>query len=301
MKTVVINGISGWLGRTTVRSLRDSGFRDYEIIGIGSHEREIQIRDEVFPVTKIENFKKTSDIAIYFDFAFKTREIEKEIGQKRYQEINEELIAKSTHFILSNKPHSVVLASSGAVYEALNQDSQAQPTTNSYSILKRMQEEQIEKASSTARATYIQSRIFNISGHEINKPNLFAISDLISQAIRKQEITIRSAGKVTRRYCLLEELVSLILFLADNSISAQFDSGGEIVEIRELAVRVANLFIQEIPIIEHHLPSSSLDSNYFSTSFKYENLLNVHLGRFPVPLDEQLIITFEAVRNLLLK
>jgi len=301
MRTIVVNGLSGWLGKSTIEVLRGFNPNEFQVIGIGSHDREIKLGNELFSIIKMENFRKTSDIAIYFDFAFKTREVEEELGRDKYIGVNRELIEKSKKFILTNIPSCVVLASSGAIYEALENESPEKQGVNPYSVLKLLQEEEIGFSANKTKANFIQTRIFNISGKNINKPNLFAMSNLMTQAIMEKRITIQSPGQITRRYCLAEELMELIFSLAEQQKSVKFDSGGEKIEIRALAKKIAGLFLEEIPIYESKISDINEDSDYFSESFKYEELIKANLRRDPLSIDKQLVITLRALKELLIK
>jgi nucleoside-diphosphate-sugar epimerase len=249
----------------------------------------------------MENFRKTSDIAIYFDFAFKTREVEEELGRDKYIGVNRELIEKSKKFILTNIPSCVVLASSGAIYEALENESPDKQGVNPYSVLKLLQEEEIGFSANKTNANFIQTRIFNISGKNINKPNLFAMSNLMTQAIMEKKITIQSPGQITRRYCLAEELMELIFSLAEQQKSVKFDSGGEKIEIRALAKKIATLFSELIPIQESNTATEQKNSDYFSKSYEYEELIEANLGRKPLSIDNQLALTLKGVKELLIK
>jgi nucleoside-diphosphate-sugar epimerase len=301
MQTIVVNGLSGWLGRSTIEVLRGFNPNEFQVIGIGSHDREIKLGNELFSIIKMENFRKTSDIAIYFDFAFKTREVEEKLGRDKYIDVNRELIEKSKKFILANIPSCVVLASSGAIYEALENESPDKQGVNSYSVLKLLQEAEIDFSANKTNANFIQTRIFNISGKNINKPNLFAMSNLMTQAIVEKRITIQSPGQITRRYCLAEELIELIFSLAEQQKSVKFDSGGEKIEIRSLAKKITSLFSEFIPIQESNIPAEQKNSDYFSKSYEYEELIKANLGRKPVSIDNQLALTLKGVKELLIK
>jgi len=301
MRTIVVNGLSGWLGKSTIEVLRGFNPNEFQVIGIGSHDREIKLGNELFSIIKMENFRKTSDIAIYFDFAFKTREVEEELGRDKYIGVNRELIEKSKKFILTNIPSCVVLASSGAIYEALENESPEKQGVNPYSVLKLLQEEEIGFSANKTKANFIQTRIFNISGKNINKPNLFAMSNLMTQAIMEKRITIQSPGQITRRYCLAEELMELIFSLAEQQKSVKFDSGGEKIEIRALAKKIATLFSELIPIQESNTATEQKNSDYFSKSYEYEELIEANLGRKPLSIDNQLALTLKGVKELLIK
>jgi len=301
MRTIVVNGLSGWLGKSTIEVLRGFNPNEFQVIGIGSHDREIKLGNELFSIIKMENFRKTSDIAIYFDFAFKTREVEEELGRDKYIGVNRELIEKSKKFILTNIPSCVVLASSGAIYEALENESPEKQGVNPYSVLKLLQEEEIGFSANKTKANFIQTRIFNISGKNINKPNLFAMSNLMTQAIMEKRITIQSPGQITRRYCLAEELMELIFSLAEQQKSVKFDSGGEKIEIRALAKKIATLFSELIPIQESNTATEQKNSDYLSKSYEYEELIEANLGRKPLSIDNQLALTLKGVKELLIK
>jgi hypothetical protein len=80
--------------------------------------------------------------------------------------------------------------------------------------LKLLQEKEIGFSANKTNANFIQTRIFNISGKNINKSNLFAMSNLMTQAIVEKRITIHSPNQI-----LLPSLERLKLLGWEQSVS----------------------------------------------------------------------------------
>ncbi len=205
--------------------------------------------------------------------------------------MNQKIISSSEDFILKYAPKSIFLASSGAAYEkGIKQNEHT-----CYGKLKVEQEERVALASKIGESVLTVCRIFNLSGRHISKSSTFALANFFSSAKQNLRIEINSCFPVFRRYCLDEEIVELALNLMSQGESHAFDSGGYKVELRDLAILVAELVGKEIqlefPEIDHSIPAS----NYFSTSNKYEELLEKNLGRKPASIAIQLKETYEGM------
>jgi hypothetical protein len=81
----------------------------------------------------------------------------------------------------------------------------------------------------------------------------------------------------------------------------KFDSGGEKIEIRALAKKIATLFSELIPIQESNTATEQKNRDYFSKSYEYEELIEANLGRKPLSIDNQLALTLKGVKELLIK
>ena len=70
----------------------------------------------------------------------------------------------------------------------------------------------------------------------------YALSDFIESARLKNEIQIKSGGKVFRRYLDAGEFMEVLAKLAISGESRVLDSGGEVIEIGELSQLVVGHF-----------------------------------------------------------
>jgi len=293
---LAVSGATGWLGSELIRYVQShKDFSRSHIVAITSRNGVLQVEKNIIELSKFDSLSKNLEIDYYFDFAFVTREKFPQLGPKKYKEVNLKLIEDSVKFIKSYKPKAVLLASSGAVYKLNRYQHTIQNTL--YSELKQFQEIELSEACKTVNSNLIISRIFNLAGNGIRKVDTFAIAEFVYRAIHNQDIFIKSDFPVMRRYCDINQFLSLGFYLSLNKESITFDTGGVKIEIRELAKLVIDKLnskskIKTIPINKNLEPD-----NYFSNDFNYENLLEKCLGLKPATIYDQV----ESTKNALLR
>ena len=292
-QNIAVSGATGWLGGELIRILVNNKiFLNSDIFPITSSEKIIEINNSKYVTKKFENIQASQTFDYYFDFAFLTREKQTNIGPQKYKEINSEIIRNSVNFIMKNQPKIVILASSGAVYGSYqNQEN------NLYSELKKVQEFKISEACNLVSSKLIIVRVFNLSGSGIKKISTFALAEFIYRSLRNEEITIKSNYPVFRRYCDVSEMLNLIIKLSITNENYVFDSGGTKIEIKELAKRIIKIMDSSSKIFSPKINSSLPPDNYFSNSNEYESLVEKHLGLKTVTLENQILLTKEALSN----
>jgi nucleoside-diphosphate-sugar epimerase len=118
---------------------------------------------------------------------------------------------------------------------------------NPYGALKKEYEETLDTASKEARADISIARVWSVSGSQVTKPDLFALSNLIMQA-KTGHIEVRAPQKVFRRYAAIEDVIAVALSDSGLNGAQIFDTGGELIEIGELANLVKALVNPEAKI-----------------------------------------------------
>lgn len=182
----------------------------------------------------------------------------------------------SVNLINVLRPKNVVLASSGAVYKA---GKILENFNNSlYSDLKIFQEEKIQEACSKVNSNLITIRIFNLSGNGMPRKNIFALSQIIREALNNQKIFIESNFHVNRSYCDVTQLLRMLIAASNSGYIGTLDSSGVKIEIRALAEKVVNELKSLSKIHAPDVTSGALPDNYFSESKKYDGLLKEYLG-----------------------
>jgi nucleoside-diphosphate-sugar epimerase len=293
---IVISGGTGWIGRSIVEQITESNLcKPEQIILISSTDKTIEISKKNFKSFSWENLKINSQVTLYFDLAFQTQDKLNSLGESKYVEQNETIIENSIKFIKNHKPKVIFLASSGAVY-GKNYLSVPKPVST-YGELKYKQELQISKVARDLNLKLIISRIFNISGGNINKFETFAIAQMIKSAVEQQSIKVFANHQVFRRYSDVNQLIRLILELLSTNTNCIFDSGGPLVEIRELAAGIRKIVNPSAKLELTEVDLNSPADDYYSRSDQYENLLKEYLGEVNVNIDEQISETFNYIKN----
>jgi nucleoside-diphosphate-sugar epimerase len=292
-QSVAISGASGWLGRQLMAIYSSNpNFKQENFIAITSKRQKIQIGNKVVTTTNFQANEKYSTIDVYYDFGFLTREKISEIGPEKYFEANIQIIENSLSFISKWKPKKVVLSSSGAIYSPLENNQ-----NDLYGSLKRIQELRTQEVCDKLGIDLIIPRIFNLSGVGIYKINTFAISNIINSALLGSEIIITSNAPVVRRYCDINEFLTLLISLTNKNYTGIFDTGGEKIEIQELTSLVVKKVKSKSLITYPTIDASLKSDEYFSTSTEYENLLDKNVGKAPLPIESQIEITAKYIKE----
>jgi nucleoside-diphosphate-sugar epimerase len=207
--------------------------RGDEVLAFASARKELR-RDDgtVVPVAPLDDLIGTPhDVLLHFAYATG----EHAGAGDAYVATNVAITATVVEAIARQRPGAVVYASSGAVHRDGAGDLRADP----YGTLKRLDELTLRAAAHDAGAAAVVARVFNVAGPWLLKRG-FAIADLIDQVRDGGPVVLRAAHPVVRSYVDVEDLVTLLLALADAGQDAAFDTEGEVaVEMGELAARVA--------------------------------------------------------------
>lgn len=230
---VLITGASGWLGRTALDLLAPLGLPTRALasrartIRVGDREIECRVWDE----REVSAFAPT----VVLDCAFLTRDRVADMPLNDYVAANRALTKRLLHATqLPGVRLALTVSSGAAVYphDALDGPIEDNP----YGYLKREAEYRLVDAAAESGAVPVVARAWSISGAHMQKPQNYALGSMI-QAAASGAIRITARRPVFRRYVLAEEL--LALGIAEGGVGpATIDSGGELVEMGELAARI---------------------------------------------------------------
>lgn len=265
-----IIGASGWVGSNVVEFARRFEV-DLHLFGSSSRSQEIAGRSEV--IEKYDPHAMSSNrYDFIFDCAFQTRE--KLLQLPHLVEANLNLNAM-TQFLASNgRFETYVYFSSGAALGATE-------TNEPYGSAKALAEESLlEIAYRTGKDIRIQ-RLWNVTGPHCQKKQEFAFTSLVQSAMQERRIEINSKTFIWRRFADLRQVIGIAIA---EPLSEPLDSGGELVEIRQLA----SLIMQELPYSVEYTDAreSQYHSLYFSKSMSYEEKL-LDLGVTPRSILDQ--------------
>lgn len=233
---VLVTGATGWLGRTALDLLGPLGL---PTLALASRARMIRVGDRqvqcrVWDDREVAAFEPT----IVVDCAFLTRDRVADMPLEEYVAVNRALTERLVYAAgLAGVRLALTVSSGAAVYphDALD----APIEDNPYGYLKREGERRLTQAAAASGATPVVVRAWSISGAHVQKPRGYALASMIQDA-HAGGIRIMARHPVFRRYVLAEEL--LAVGLAEGGVGpATIDSGGELVEMAELAARVAQV------------------------------------------------------------
>jgi nucleoside-diphosphate-sugar epimerase len=241
------------------------------LLALGSENKTLMLDGVEVTVYKqsmqtIRDFRPT----IVIDAAFLTRDKLEALGQRKFITINQGLISDSLEMACLPSVRKYVGFSSGATVNLAGQASFALHD-NPYAALKREYEDGISKLSAATKGIVSVARVWSVTGSHLTKPDLFAFSNLISQA-RSGRIVIKAKNLVFRRFCTIDEVLSVALADSGNH-SPIFDTGGDLIEIGELA-EIVRQEVNPKAAIVRELREGTEPDNYYSDSKVWDQLLN---------------------------
>jgi nucleoside-diphosphate-sugar epimerase len=111
---------------------------------------------------------------------------------------------------------------------------------NPYGYLKRRAEEGLASAAGDRGIAAVVARAWSVSGAFVQKPRSYAFSDMILQAVNGA-IHVSAVTPVYRRYVSVEDLLAVALASASEPGFREVSSGGELLEMGQLASAVASV------------------------------------------------------------
>lgn len=233
---LLLLGAGGWFG-TTLRSVLE-GTRRPTSLCIASKAR-INVSTgstwqlEAWDTEKVRKFSPT----IVVNFAFLTKERVAIEGEAHYREVNERLMAQFAEAIALPEVRGILTTSSGAAV--------TEPE-HPYGEMK-LEEERLAIDAASAVCGSVVARTYSVSGPYVRRPLDYAFSSFVYQALRGR-ITITASGPVYRRYVDAAEYLSVCLTQALEGRSGVVESGGELVELGDLAGRVARCIGTDVAV-----------------------------------------------------
>jgi nucleoside-diphosphate-sugar epimerase len=272
---VLVTGAGGWFGQTAIAMIGEAGV---ELVATGSKDQQIEIDGKTQTVHTqsldvIEAFKPT----VVIDTAFVTRERLSVLGHKAYVETNQRIIHQSLEIATLPSVRKYIGFSSGATMHLAGHTSFSL-AENPYAAQKRIYESQISEIAARVPSDISIARVWSVTGSYCTKPDSFAFTDLITQA-KLGLIQIKAKRHVYRRYCAIEDVLALALLPNATESHSIFSTGGDLIELGDLAKLIAELVNPSAEIrreIDPELPSD----DYYSGSKDWDELLqSAHLAR----------------------
>jgi len=285
---IVITGAGGWLGLATLELLEDAlgDALPGRVHCFGASPRMLSLRSgatvEQRPLEQIAELDQRPTLLLHL--AFLTKDRAEAMDEAAYRAANRQLSQIVLDDLDRIGAKSVFVASSGAARFA--DDPAKSAAMRLYGELKRDDEDAFAAWAEANATRAIITRIFNISGPHGNKLQSYAMSALMLEAMAGRTVAVRAPHQVVRGYVAIRELMSLVfaLLLDPASGVVRFDTGGEEMELAELASVIAALTggnAERAPL------TSDAEDRYVGERTTYEQLLAKH-DIATVPLAQQL-------------
>ncbi|SPM27984.1 NAD-dependent epimerase/dehydratase family protein [Mycobacterium terramassiliense] len=285
---VLVTGASGWLGRTALDLIAPLGL---PTLALASRPRLIRVADRDIECRVWDNRELIAFApTVVIDCAFLTRDRVADMPLGEYVSANRALTERLLYAArLDGVRLSLTVSSGAAVYphDALDGPIEANP----YGYLKRDAEQRLVQAATESGSVPVIVRAWSISGAHMRKPQNYALGSMIAAA-SAGAIRITARRPVFRRYVLAEEL--LAVGLAQGGLGATtIDSGGELVEMDELAARIAAVVRPDATITRGEVDPREPD-RYHSDGVDWERRCQ-QWDLASAPLDRQIALTARGV------
>ena len=216
---LLVFGASGWFGRE-LRALL-ARFETHSKVLWVPGPSSVAGRSEA----EIANFKPS----VVINFASLTRERVLAEGEDFFVSTNERLTRRFLQH--TEKAHvrlAVTISSGAAVTEP----------HHPYGRMKAAEEQSALELVEPHRSVVV-IRAYSVSGGHVRRPQAYAFSNFIVQAATGA-VTVSAASLVYRRYCWVQDVLAVGLQQGCHGRSGLFETGGEHVEMGELAAAVVS-------------------------------------------------------------
>jgi nucleoside-diphosphate-sugar epimerase len=232
-------------------------------------------------------FASIEENSVFLNSAFLRREALLTVPREEYVRKNREISAFAMRTLEEKKLFSFINLSSGA---ARNMDVVSNlKAVDEYSRMKKALEVEFSELARKNTTSFVNCRIYSLSGRHLNEFENLALSSFIRQAQDNNQIEVKSPNTM-RTYIDATNLAEILFRIACEGDDANVDSGGTLVSMSELARNVANaLENKDIEVIL----GDDQSPDYFG-DYESFNKLATELGLEISSVQDQMLRTLEA-------
>jgi nucleoside-diphosphate-sugar epimerase len=289
---LVITGAGGWLGTELLELLLATYGSERlrkNVVCLGSRARSKQLSDGTeLPIREFVEPLQIDHVGGFVHLAFLTRDKVSTYGTADFSFRNLAITSRTIELIEQIQPQWIATVSSGAVLSRPGGPLENKLLSNPYGFTKRVEETMLTQVAQNIGANISIGRLWGAMGAYMPINREYAVSDFLVQAQSAKSISIRANHEVWRRYCDAGEFMNVLVTSAETSEKTLFDSGGELIEIGDLASKIADFVDLETtvdrPVIE------GVPDRYFPSSYRYNQLCD-SLGISQLLFDDVLRFT----------
>jgi nucleoside-diphosphate-sugar epimerase len=240
---LAITGASGWLGKELLELLLSkfgSTWVQKQVTAFASKPGKVELSDgTVVNLDPISNLIEYSNIDSLVHLAFLTRDKASQVPPSEYVHQNLKISSLAIEFIEKNRLKWVATVSSGAVHISGQAALENSITDNPYGFLKRVEESLLKSACESTGTRLAIGRLWAAGGMQMPVDKKYALSSFIESALSNKLIEVTSRHHVYRTYCDASQFMELLVCEANSKSFSCFDSGGEEIELLDLAELIA--------------------------------------------------------------
>jgi len=225
---VLVLGAGGWFG-SVVLELIGTLLPQASVLCIARDPREHHVADRIWQLHRWdERLVHRFGANIVINLAFLTRGFVDTMGGMAYEMANSELTRRFLEVAGGPAVRLALTVSSGAAVTEPN---------HPYGRLKLAEERAALDSRRDGRAMVV-ARAYSVSGAYVRNPQDFAFSSFVTQAATGS-ISVLADRPTWRRYCDAGEFLAVCIRRGLDGFSGVIESGGDFVEMGELAQMVA--------------------------------------------------------------
>lgn len=271
---IVVLGSSGWFGREFAAMRTEAALVGATVREVPGPSAGLLVSDE-----ELVAFEPT----VVLNFAFLTRERVESEGLSEFKRINSALSERFLNLTRADSVRFTLTVSSGAAV--------TEPELP-YGQMKLAEETAALRLVNSERSVVVL-RAYSVSGGYVRRPEAYAFSDFILQAARGA-VEVNADRPVYRRYCSVTDSLAIAINRGLAGESGILETGGDLVEMGELASAIVQVVNPEARINRRELVSEE-PSSYHSDDVSWQRW-SAAAGLQPMGLMEQI----EATANVLL-
>lgn len=267
---ILITGAQGWMAREFLEAQLSKGALDasrFKLLGRGDLKLNLSNGLQLQQYNFLTDLSDTKVEGIVH-LAFLTMGKLKEMPLKQFQEENHMITNRIRTLVHDKAPQWLMLVSSGAA--AIANFGHTSTPIDVYGTCKIREEDILREICAKSGTNFACGRLWGALGKFMPINRLYAASDFIYTALTENEISIQNPNLVYRRYVDAGEFMSLLYEVAKSGRSIEFNSGGHLLELTDLANKI-KFFLNDIKITKPK-GSNILEKRYLPPDESYEEL-----------------------------
>jgi nucleoside-diphosphate-sugar epimerase len=269
---IVVTGAQGWMAREFLEAQFSKGTLDASKLKLlGRSDLKLKLSNGL-QLQQYNFLTDLSDIKVegIVHLAFLTMGKLSGMPITQFQEENNIITNSIKKLVQEKAPQWLMLVSSGAA--AIANFGHISTPIDVYGTCKIQEEDILRGICAKSGTNFACGRLWGALGKFMPINRFYAASDFIYTALTENEISIQNPNLVYRRYVDAGEFMSLLYEVAKSGRPIEFNSGGHLLELTDLANKI-KFFLKDIKITKPE-GSNILEKGYLPPDESYKELAN---------------------------